>query len=176
MRIKRQKVRNKGEEDPLPRGRIADVEARLVQGEEQEAVAGSPDLETRVAKRCDGAELRGGGGPEVEGEEILAAVHAGCDGEAQLVAVVREEEVAGGGEAAEGAADGTAAEEGLRRQEDEDLPHDDLLWEEGAARRGRSSRSLRHGRRPAAWFLFFFCFCFFQLVVLGFVRTRNGKS
>jgi hypothetical protein len=102
----------------------------------------------------DGVELViRGGGPVVEGEDVVVAdaedplVVAGEDGEAGLAAVVGQEEVAGGGDGAPGAADGAAAEEAFGGKADKDLPKDDLVGEAGEERLRFCCYLLRHGRR-----------------------------
>ena len=103
-----------------------------------------------AAKSRDGL---GGGGPSlvVEGgdvcEEAAAVVEIVDVGEREggLAGVVGEEEVAGGGGAAPGTADGTAAEEVFGGQADEDLPDGDLVREAAEERR---RCGLRHGRWP----------------------------
>jgi hypothetical protein len=65
-------------------------------------------------KLGDGMELGVVGGQVVKGPNESAAVfRAGCDGEGGLVAVVGEEEFAGGGGTLPGAADDMTAEEGF---------------------------------------------------------------
>lgn len=108
MWVEPQELGKKGQESPLPRGRVADVEAHLTQGEE-EAVEGGPDLEAGMAKRGDRQEP---GGPRIDGAEVVAEeMGAGDDGEGGLVAVVREEEVSSGCEAAPGTVDSMTADE-----------------------------------------------------------------
>jgi hypothetical protein len=142
----------------LTRGWVADGEAgsgadgaQLV--EKEQAVAGGLRVED-VVELCDGVEpVAVGGGPRVEGEDIVALdtadprVVAGENGKAGLVVVVGEEEIAGGGDAAPGAADGAAAEEGFSGEADEDLPDDDLVREAGEERRRISHRHDRCSQR-----------------------------
>ena len=60
--------------------------------------------------------------------------------------MVGEEEVAGGGYAAPGTADGAAAEEGFGGQAEEDLPDGDLVWDSREEWcRSCCTRGLRHG-------------------------------
>jgi hypothetical protein len=96
-------------------------------------------------------ELAGGGDPcsVVQGYDVYgrAGVVLVQEWESGLVAVVGEEEVAGGGSVAPGAADGAAAEEGLGGQADEYLPDGDLIGEAAVERRRSCSCGLRHGRR-----------------------------
>ena len=150
------------------RGRIADVvEAAIPDGEQEQPVAGGVDLELKVGTAiCETEDSRttlGGSGacPEVEGVEGGAGdVAGGADlaaadeeRERRLALVAGEEEIGAGGEAAPGTADRAAAEERLRRQADEDLPHDELLREGRGGRAGapRPSRSggCPHGPRTA---------------------------
>jgi hypothetical protein len=130
----------------LTRGRVADGEAGCRAdgaqlGEKEQAVAGGLRVEDVVELR-DGVEsVVVGGGPWVEGEDVVVVdaadprVAAGENGKAGLVVVVGEEEIAGGGYAAPGAADGAAAEEGFWGEADEDLPDDDLFQEAAPASR-----------------------------------------
>jgi hypothetical protein len=79
-------------------------------------------------KAGDGMELGAVGGSVVKGQNESAAVfRAGCDGVGGLVAVVGEEEFAGGGGTSPGAADGTTAGEGFWGQPNENLPDGNLL-------------------------------------------------
>lgn len=71
----------------------------------------------------------------VDGAEVApCAVVFGeeSEGEGGLAAVVRQEDVAGGGEAAPGVADGVAAQEVLGGQARQDLEAEDLLREADA--------------------------------------------
>jgi hypothetical protein len=91
-------------------------------------------------------------GPGVEGEDAVVVdaedphVIAGEKRKAGLMAVVGQEELARGGDAAPGAADGAAAEEGFWGEAHENLPDDDIFREAAAASRS-CRRVLRHGRR-----------------------------
>jgi hypothetical protein len=145
----------------LTRGWVADGEAgaRANRGEIDEnehAIAGVQRLEGLV-EPGDGVELVVvGGGPVVEGEHVVVvdAVDprfvAGEDGEAGLVAVVCQEEVAGGGDCAPGAADGAAAEQVFGWQADKDLLDDDLIEESREERPRSNCYGRRHGRRAGA--------------------------
>jgi hypothetical protein len=122
----------------LTRGWVADGEAgaRANRGEIDEnehAIAGVQRLEGLV-EPGDSVELVVlSGGPVVEGEHVVVVdtedprFVAGEDGEAWLASVVCQEEVAGGGDCAPGAADGAAAQEVLGGQAHEDLEAEDLL-------------------------------------------------
>jgi hypothetical protein len=113
-----------------------DIRREGTNREDEEAIAGRLHYDgSRVVNPEDGLEpgLRGGG-PVVEGAEVAPwawALAFGEEDEAEggLVAVVCQEEVAGGGEAAPGAADGPAAQEVLGGQAHEDLQGEDLLRE-----------------------------------------------
>lgn len=148
---------------PLPRSRVADIEAMVGEGQEQKAVAGGVDGEVMalvVIVECENRPVPWWGMPEIKGFDggvgDFAAAPAdwameGDERERRLEPVVREEEVSGGGEAVPAAADRTAAEKVLRRQANEDLPQE-LLRDAasgGAAPdpRPSSSRGLGHGLR-----------------------------
>jgi hypothetical protein len=103
-------------------GWVADAQARAVDGEDEEAVAGGLHTEGPVegAKSHDGLQLAVGGehclvfqgndvyGHAVEVSDVLVAAERGEGG---LAAMVCKEEAAGGGGATPGGADGAAAEE-----------------------------------------------------------------
>jgi hypothetical protein len=91
-------------------------------------------------------ELGISGGTVVEDKDVTASVSA-HDGEGGLAGVVDEEELAVGGGAVPGMADGATAEKGLGVEADKDFPEDDLIWEVAEERRHSCRR--RHGRRPA---------------------------
>jgi hypothetical protein len=141
------------EESMLTRGWVADGEAascRAWYGEDKEAVAGGfHTMELGTVKPGDMLDL-GVGGPVVNGENVsvvpvglLVSVY---DGEGGLPAVVLQEEVAGGGDAAPGTADGAAAEERFWWEADEYLPDYDLIEEAGEERRRSCCYGHRHGR------------------------------
>jgi len=127
---------------PLPCGWVADVEATIGEGEQERPIARGADLEVTVVvvivETEDGLAL-GGGSPEVEGVDEVAAVETDVvveenERERRLAQVVGAEEVeVGGDEAQPGAADRAAAEERRRRQADEDLPDDELLRKDGGS-------------------------------------------
>jgi hypothetical protein len=144
------------EESMLTSGWVADREAAAganAFGEKEQAVTGCLRIEG-IVKLGDGMELVVlGGGPAVQGEDVVVVdaedprVVAGENRKAGLVGVVGEEEVAGAGDAAPGAADGAAAEERFWGQADEDLPEDDLVWEVAAAASRSCPCGVSHGRR-----------------------------
>ena len=143
----------------LTRGRVTDREADTGMGtdgplppEDKDAVAGGLlHAEDGAVEPGDGVEEPA---PAVDGEDVAVSA-AGEDGEGGLVAVVGEEEVAGGGEAAPCAAHQAAAEEGFGGKPYQDVPDDEDLREgdAGAERRRESCRRRRrrHGCRRRQW-------------------------
>jgi hypothetical protein len=102
----------------LTSGRVADGVVPISFGEDEEAITRGSWIEPWDVKTGDGLETVGGSVPStvVEGDDLYAA--ASEQGEVGLTGVMGDKEVAVGGGATPGGADGAAADDGFWGQAD----------------------------------------------------------